>query len=203
MISVGRGARGRQDWEPEDLIEVWTLLEDDLKRVRNKSGATRLGFALLLKFFEVEVRFPESAKEGPAAAVEYVAQQVKVSAEAWADHGWQGKAIQRQWESEACPSTPPMRRPRQGGGARTWRQGMGQPGPARRPGPVGAAGVAAGLQPGRGLLDRRQHALLGGDRPPWRHHRHGPHQRPNHRSQAAPGASAARSRPGHQWPTTP
>lgn len=68
----------RQDWEPEDLIEVWTLLEDDMKRVRNKSGATRLGFALLLKFFEVEARFPESAREVPAAAVEYVAQQVKV-----------------------------------------------------------------------------------------------------------------------------
>jgi hypothetical protein len=33
----------RQDWEPEDLIEVWTLLEDDMKKVRNKSGATRLG----------------------------------------------------------------------------------------------------------------------------------------------------------------
>ncbi|WP_063787188.1 DUF4158 domain-containing protein [Streptomyces sp. NBRC 110028] len=65
----------RQDWEPEDLIEVWTLLEDDMKRVRNKSGATRLGFALLLKFFEVEARFPESAGEVPAAAVEYVAQQ--------------------------------------------------------------------------------------------------------------------------------
>ncbi|WP_416980221.1 DUF4158 domain-containing protein [Streptomyces sp. T028] len=67
----------RQDWEPEYLIEVWTLLEDDMKRVRNKSGATRLGFALLLKFFEVEARFPESAKEVPAAAVEYVAQQVR------------------------------------------------------------------------------------------------------------------------------
>ncbi|MCK2145372.1 DUF4158 domain-containing protein (plasmid) [Streptomyces sp. WAC00276] len=85
----------RQDWEPEDLIEVWTLLEDDMKRVRNKSGATRLGFALLLKFFEVEARFPESAKEVPSAAVEYVAQQVKVLAEAWADYDWQSKAIQR------------------------------------------------------------------------------------------------------------
>ncbi|WP_051795015.1 DUF4158 domain-containing protein [Streptomyces sp. NRRL S-87] len=36
----------RQDWEPEDLIEVWMLLEDDMKRVRNKSGTTRLGFAV-------------------------------------------------------------------------------------------------------------------------------------------------------------
>ncbi|WP_443729312.1 DUF4158 domain-containing protein [Sphaerisporangium perillae] len=85
----------RQDWEPEDLIEVWTLLEDDMKKVRNKSGATRLGFALLLKFFEVEARFPESAKEMPAAAVEYVAQQVKVPAGAWADYDWQGDRIKR------------------------------------------------------------------------------------------------------------
>ncbi|MGP4001345.1 hypothetical protein [Streptomyces sp. 8N706] len=67
MISVGVEGYGvRQDWEPEDLIEVWTLLEDDMKRVRNKSGATRLGFSLLLKFFEVEARFPGSASGVPA-----------------------------------------------------------------------------------------------------------------------------------------
>ncbi|MFE4588728.1 GNAT family N-acetyltransferase [Streptomyces laurentii] len=29
----------RQEWEPEDLIEVWTLLEEDQERLRNKSGA--------------------------------------------------------------------------------------------------------------------------------------------------------------------
>ncbi|MFE4588736.1 hypothetical protein [Streptomyces laurentii] len=33
----------RQEWEPEDLIEVWTLLEEDQERLRNKSGANRLG----------------------------------------------------------------------------------------------------------------------------------------------------------------
>lgn len=66
-----------------------------MKRVRNKSGVTRLGFALLLKFFEVEARFPESAKEMPTAAVEYVAQQVKVPTGAWADYDWQGDRIKR------------------------------------------------------------------------------------------------------------
>lgn len=39
----------RPEWEPEDLIEVWTLLEDDMKRLRNKTGAKGWGFALLLK----------------------------------------------------------------------------------------------------------------------------------------------------------
>lgn len=85
----------RQEWEPEDLIEVWTLLEEDQERLRNKSGANRLGFALLLKFFEVEARFPENAEEIPAPAVAYVAQQVKVLAGELAAYDWAGRAIKR------------------------------------------------------------------------------------------------------------
>ncbi|MFB7178604.1 DUF4158 domain-containing protein [Streptomyces sp. NPDC056257] len=46
----------------------------------NKSGATRLGFSLLLKFFELEARFPDVLEEVPPAAVEYVADLVKVPA---------------------------------------------------------------------------------------------------------------------------
>ncbi|GHE06567.1 DUF4158 domain-containing protein [Streptomyces alanosinicus] len=85
----------RQQWESEDLIEVWTLLEDDMAKLRNKSGANRLGFGLMLKFFEVEARFPEAAAEVPASAVSYVAQQVKVPAEEWAAYDWTGRAIKR------------------------------------------------------------------------------------------------------------
>ncbi|MFG2919553.1 DUF4158 domain-containing protein [Kitasatospora sp. NPDC048298] len=65
----------RQVWEPPDPIEVWTLLEEDQERLRDKTGANRSGFALLLKFFEVEARFPEDAGEIPVPAVSYVAQQ--------------------------------------------------------------------------------------------------------------------------------
>ncbi|NGO72358.1 DUF4158 domain-containing protein, partial [Streptomyces boncukensis] len=85
----------RQEWEPEDLIEVWTLLEDDMAKLRNKSGSNRLGFALLLKFFEVEARFPEVPGEVPQAAVAYVAQQVKVPEAEWAAYDWTGRAIKR------------------------------------------------------------------------------------------------------------
>ncbi|GAB3209605.1 hypothetical protein GCM10027294_24670 [Marinactinospora endophytica] len=85
----------RQEWEPEDLIEAWTLLEEDQERLRNKSGTNRSGFALLLKFFEVEARFPEDAGEIPVPAVSYVAQQVKVPVEEWAAYDWAGRAIKR------------------------------------------------------------------------------------------------------------
>ena len=55
----------REHWELEDLIASWTLDEDDWLLLANKTGATRLGFALLLKFFDLEGRFPADASELP------------------------------------------------------------------------------------------------------------------------------------------
>jgi TnpA family transposase len=84
----------RRNWEPEDLIACWTLIDDDWAAVANKSAATRLGFALLLKFFELEARFPRHAGELPPAAVEYVADQVRVPATAFVDYEWSGRTIE-------------------------------------------------------------------------------------------------------------
>lgn len=50
---------------------------------------------MLLKFFEIEARFPETVKEVPTAAVSYVAPQVKVPAEPWAGYDWQGRTAAR------------------------------------------------------------------------------------------------------------
>lgn len=61
-----------REWDLEDLIEGWTLDETELKELGDKSGATRLGFALMLKYFELEGRFPRR-EDVPRAAVEYLA----------------------------------------------------------------------------------------------------------------------------------
>jgi TnpA family transposase len=82
----------RWEWSPEDLIASWTLVGDDWQRVGNKSGATRLGFALMLKFFELDARFPRDAAEFPPAAVAYVAEQVKVDPAEVAAYPWQGRS---------------------------------------------------------------------------------------------------------------
>ncbi|MFI0487471.1 Tn3 family transposase [Actinomadura sp. 9N215] len=86
------GVRLRRDWALEDLIEGWTLDEDEVGLLANKSGATRLGFALLLKFFELEGRFPRR-EDVPRAAVEYVAEQLKVDAALFAEYDWSGRTI--------------------------------------------------------------------------------------------------------------
>ncbi|MGQ4334814.1 hypothetical protein [Streptomyces hayashii] len=41
----------------------WTPVVGDWGLVANKSGPTRLGFSLLLKFFELEGRFPDVLEE--------------------------------------------------------------------------------------------------------------------------------------------
>jgi hypothetical protein len=53
-----------------------------------------LGFALLLKFFEIDARFPRQASEVPTAAVSYVAGQVSVPADDFADYAWSGRTIE-------------------------------------------------------------------------------------------------------------
>src|ERR1035437_8109617 len=75
----------RREWELEDLIACWTLDEEEFALLANKTGATRLGFALLLKYFEQEARFPRR-EDVPRAAVDFMAGQVKVCAELFADY---------------------------------------------------------------------------------------------------------------------
>ena len=68
----------RREWDLDSLIDSWTVLDADRELIANKYGPTLLGFVLILKFFEVEARFPRHVGEIPSAAVDFVARQVKV-----------------------------------------------------------------------------------------------------------------------------
>jgi hypothetical protein len=46
----------------DELVERWTVLEDDQKLIAGKRAPTRLGFALLLKFFTQYGRFPRAGR---------------------------------------------------------------------------------------------------------------------------------------------
>ena len=82
----------RSDWSPEDLISCWTLDEADWRLLANKSGVTRLGFAVLLKFLELEGRFPADGAELPTAVLDYIAGQEKVDPAELAGY-WSGRAV--------------------------------------------------------------------------------------------------------------
>ena len=84
----------KREWEPEELVEGWTLFDADWRLIGNKTGATRLGFALMLRFFELEARFPGYPAEIPAAAVGYIAVQVGVEPGLFAKYGFTGRTAE-------------------------------------------------------------------------------------------------------------
>jgi Domain of unknown function (DUF4158) len=69
----------RQHWEVDELVEHWTLDDQDVRLLRNKTGATRLGFAVLLKFFEHQGRFPAGPDEVAIEVVDFIAGQLGLS----------------------------------------------------------------------------------------------------------------------------
>ena len=48
----------KRSWQPEELIEHWTLIPTELDLLTKKTATNRLGIALLLKYFQYEGRFP-------------------------------------------------------------------------------------------------------------------------------------------------
>jgi hypothetical protein len=83
----------KHDWNADELLEHWTLLPGEKRLLANKSGVTRLGFAVLLKFFQHEGRFPRQRQDVPGVVVEYIASQIDVAPPQWAAYDWDGRAI--------------------------------------------------------------------------------------------------------------
>ncbi|MDN5917571.1 MAG: Tn3 family transposase, partial [Pseudonocardia sp.] len=79
--------------ELDELVEHFTLLPDEVALLRNKSGATRLGFAVLLKYFTRAGRFPSGRSAVADEAVEFVARQVGVPAADLGFYDWSGRQI--------------------------------------------------------------------------------------------------------------
>jgi Domain of unknown function (DUF4158) len=79
-----------------DLVEHWTLLPAETNLLAGKhEGATKLGFALLLKFYGRYGRFPRGRSELKSEAVEFVASQVRARAADLGFYGWDGPTIKR------------------------------------------------------------------------------------------------------------
>lgn len=83
----------KQTWELEELIEHFTVIPEEMRLIGNKYGSTRLGFAVSLKFFQYQGRFPKGRQEINQEIIEYVAKQVGVSADSFQEYDWNGRSI--------------------------------------------------------------------------------------------------------------
>ncbi|PHJ67303.1 transposase [Nostoc linckia z18] len=77
----------------EELVENWTLVPQELELVKKKVGAGQIGFAILLKYFQIMARFPDSSAEIPETVITYIASQLKSDPSLYSQYNWQGRSI--------------------------------------------------------------------------------------------------------------
>jgi len=85
----------KRKWENHELAKHWTIDEEEQPLIRQKRGVNRLGFALLLKFFQLKGRFPERKNEIPRVIRAFVAEQLSVNADDYEQYDWEGRGIKR------------------------------------------------------------------------------------------------------------
>ncbi|MEV4498517.1 Tn3 family transposase [Micromonospora arborensis] len=85
----------RREWELDDLIASWTLVDADQELLVGKHDVPRLSCAVMVKFFEIEGRFPRHVGEVPTAAVDYLARQLGLAAGQQARFEVTGRSAER------------------------------------------------------------------------------------------------------------
>lgn len=80
-------------WDSEELIEIFTLTKEELEIFKKKSDETKLGFAILFKFFQSEGRFPVHKNEVPKNVIKYLSRQLKIKAITFNSYNWKSRII--------------------------------------------------------------------------------------------------------------
>ena len=94
----------KKEWHPDELAHHWSLSPDERDLLGNKSGATRLNFAILLKAFQLNGRFPERQDDVAGTIVAFVAKQVGVAPEVYFEEDWSERTqrLQRAQVRDHC-----------------------------------------------------------------------------------------------------
>lgn len=85
----------KRQWDASELVENFTLLPNEMVLLENKSEENRLGFAVLLKFFQMSARFPHSKQEVPKLVVSYIGRHLGVSPKLFKQYKCIGRTCER------------------------------------------------------------------------------------------------------------
>ncbi len=86
----------KRQWAVPELIERWSLVPAERALVdEGRADHTRLGLAVLLKYFQLDWRFPRGRTDVPVAAVAHLAHELGVPATAFLAYDWAGRMVKQ------------------------------------------------------------------------------------------------------------
>src|SRR5579872_4154136 len=84
----------KRQWTNEELIDHFTLSPQELDLIGDsKTDHNLLGFAVLLKYFQYEGRFPSQKHDVPSIVIVHLAQQLGVVPEKIIPYDWEGRTM--------------------------------------------------------------------------------------------------------------
>ncbi len=83
----------KRQWSEEELVERWTLFPDELALAGKKSPHTRVGFAVMIRFFAGEGCFPHDKAEVLRFVAEQMESEAATGPEGWLSYDWSGRTI--------------------------------------------------------------------------------------------------------------
>ncbi len=87
----------RQQWKPAELIDYWTLGSEEINLINaiSKNDYNRFGCGLLLKYLQVEGKFPNRKQDIPRVVIEHIAEQIHVQSSILQQYDLRGRAAKR------------------------------------------------------------------------------------------------------------
>jgi Domain of unknown function (DUF4158) len=85
----------KQGWHDE-LAQYWTLSPEERELLGYKTGTARLSFAVLLKAFRLDGRFPDQREDVAGSVVMHLASQTSVAFQAYSEGEWSDLSQRRQ-----------------------------------------------------------------------------------------------------------
>ena len=82
-------------WTEQELVEHFAISSEEHKLLANKPSPGKVGFAVLLKFYQYEGRFPVNRIEVPKTVASYVSRQLSLPLSDFYEYDWQGRTSKR------------------------------------------------------------------------------------------------------------
>jgi hypothetical protein len=78
------------------MHDIFNLEDEELTLIKEKNtNKNKLGFAVLLKYFQLEGRYPKGIQFIDPLLIKYLANQLGISESAIKDFDWEGRSIER------------------------------------------------------------------------------------------------------------
>jgi len=85
----------KRNWSSDELLEHFTILDPEFELIEGMTRFNKIGFLVLLKYFQIEASFPTKTEDVPSVLIKYIARQLNVDPSVFKKDALEGRTYSR------------------------------------------------------------------------------------------------------------